>query len=164
MACNCIKDIEGRMKMAYGETALVNKCIANDGTVRLLVDVLYHKRKCNGGYEKEWTEVAITPTYCPFCGKPYKPEKIKSYIMGIKITTGNEITIVRPRNGKIFELEELQAVVGGYIEGVRLKDGRTMYVNEEGVIRNLPINGAATFAAQQLIVGDVIIIERNEIE
>ena len=84
--------------------------------------------------------------------------------MGIKITTKNEITAVSPANGHDFKLEELQAVVGGNIETVYLKDGRMMIVNEEGIIRNLPFNGAATFAAQQPIVGDVIIIERDEIE
>lgn len=51
---------------------------------------------------------------------------------------------VKPKNGKYFTLEELQTIVGGYIECVYLKDNMTMVVNEEGKLKGLPCNGLAT--------------------
>ena len=72
MACNCIKDIEEKLKAQYGETACVNKGYMSDGTIRALVEGLYHKAKRNGGHEQKWTEVSLLATYCPFCGKPYE--------------------------------------------------------------------------------------------
>ena len=39
---------------------------------------------------------------------------------------------VQPANGSDFTLEEMQAIVGGYIELVELDGNTTMVVNEEG--------------------------------
>ena len=55
-------------------------------------------------------------------------------------------------------LEECQAAVGGLIEAVYLPDGRLMYVNEEGLLKGLPVNEMASDIAGRYIVGDVIII------
>ena len=41
-------------------------------------------------------------------------------------------------------LEELQEVVGGYVELIRLPSGNQLWVNEEGMLLNLPENHAAT--------------------
>lgn len=43
---------------------------------------------------------------------------------------------------KPLPLEELQKLVGGYIEFAPLNNGHTICVNEEGIIKNLPINFA----------------------
>ena len=75
MACNCIKDIEEKLKAQYGETACVNKGYMCDGTIRAAVEGLYHKTKRNGDHEQKWTEVGLLATYCPFCGKPYEEKK-----------------------------------------------------------------------------------------
>ena len=72
MACDCIKNIEEKLKSQYGETACVNKGYMSDGTVRVVAEGLYHKAKRNGGHEQKWTEVSLLATYCPFCGKPYE--------------------------------------------------------------------------------------------
>ena len=40
------------------------------------------------------------------------------------------------------QLENLQELVGGWIEAVHLDDGLTLVVNEEGLIHNLPANQA----------------------
>lgn len=78
---------------------------------------------------------------------------------------------VGPHNGKSFTLSFLQEVVGGYIEPVWLKDGRVMFVNEEGRLKGLPVNEMATmialtqgvhFAPNDLIVGPAIIVTREE--
>jgi hypothetical protein len=61
-------------------------------------------------------------------------------------------------------LEAMQTAVGGYIEPVRLGDGRIMYVNEEGRLVGLPANEKATQLAGQLIVGNAVILTEEESE
>lgn len=76
----------------------------------------------------------------------------------------------RPKNGEVFELDELQRIVGGYIEVVQVgvyADGcitaLEMYVNEEGKLKNLPVNNLATMlyqnirATEDVIVGTVLV-------
>ena len=41
-------------------------------------------------------------------------------------------------------LEEMQKFVGGYVQALELKNGHTMYVNEEGKLNDLPYNHMAT--------------------
>ncbi|MBV9709090.1 MAG: DUF3846 domain-containing protein [Chloroflexi bacterium] len=54
---------------------------------------------------------------------------------------------VQPRNGRNFQLDELQAVVQGYIELVHLPDNRIMVINEQGKVEGLPRNEKATALA-----------------
>ena len=65
----------------------------------------------------------------------------------------------------VASLEDMQAAVGGYIEGVQLKDG-FMYCNEEGKLTGLPANRIATQLAQTLpydiIVGSVIVFGNGD--
>ncbi|NYF28101.1 DUF3846 domain-containing protein [Microbacterium sp. JAI119] len=66
------------------------------------------------------------------------------------------------------QLEDYQVAVGGWIEAVDLLDfGVTIYVNEEGLLRHLPINSRASFlwwyhvpeARQKaMLVGDAVLI------
>lgn len=57
------------------------------------------------------------------------------------------------------ELETLQGIVGGYIEAVGPADGRwTAYVDEEGLLKGLPLNRRATVMARQLGAGDVLLV------
>lgn len=77
--------------------------------------------------------------------------------MGKFIKTSGEITEVSPANGKEFSVEELQGFVGGYFEFVRVIGGLTMACNEEGLLRNLPLNNWASNIARRPIVGDVVI-------
>ena len=75
-----------------------------------------------------------------------------------------------PNNGSTFELEELQEVVGGYIEIVRLNDGRIIIVNEDGLSLNLPVNIEATnilrrdHSTTEYIVGNAIVCDADMIE
>lgn len=56
-------------------------------------------------------------------------------------------------------LEALQEAVGGYIETVTLVPDRVvMIVNEEGLIRSLPCNLAASIVAGFGIVGTTIVV------
>ena len=76
----------------------------------------------------------------------------------------------RPINGKTFTLKELQDAVGGYIEVIRLKDGRLMIVNEEGLLQGLPVNIEATkilrrdHSTTQYIVGNAIVCDADMVE
>lgn len=45
---------------------------------------------------------------------------------------------MQPANGSDFTLEEMQAIVGGYIELVELDGSTTMVVNEEGKLIPCP--------------------------
>jgi hypothetical protein len=84
-------------------------------------------------------------------------------------TDGTRIAVA-PSRGPAFSLAELQAVVGGYIEAVRLQDGSWMFVNEDGKRLQLPLNRSATLLAQtwgflppwDQIVGDVIVMTTLE--
>lgn len=75
-----------------------------------------------------------------------------------------------PKNGTTFELEEMQEIVGGYIEIIRLNDGRIIVVNEDGLNLNLPVNIEATnilrrdHSTTQYIVGNSIVCDSDMIE
>ena len=75
-----------------------------------------------------------------------------------------------PKNGTTFELEEMQKIVGGYIEIIRLNDGRLIIVNEEGLLHGLPVNIEATnilrrdHSTTQYIVGNAIVCDSDMFE
>lgn len=73
-------------------------------------------------------------------------------VRGLKISHDGIITIV-----PIESLDDMQAVVGGYIETVELHQA-VMCVNEEGLIMKLPVNRLASSMAGHLIVGNVLIL------
>lgn len=89
----------------------------------------------------------------------------------IRVVDGVSVsTEVTPKNGKSFELGEMNQFVGGYLEALQLFDGRVMWLNEEGKLNGLPYNHEANFIAHQLaeiapgdhIVGNVLIATRAE--
>lgn len=56
-------------------------------------------------------------------------------------------------------LEALQAAVDEYIEAVTLvQDRAVMLVNEEGLLRDLPLNPVASAVANTQIVGTAIVV------
>jgi hypothetical protein len=72
---------------------------------------------------------------------------------------------VEPKDGKIFSLKELQEIVNGYIELIPLDGGRLMVVDEEGKLKaDAQLNIEASRIANQRIVGDVIMIDKDQIE
>ena len=80
--------------------------------------------------------------------------------------TNGEVIETTPKNGKDFSLEEMQAIVGGYIEIVYLDNGQIMVVNEEGKINGLPLNENASMLVgyTDLIMGDVLVCDSNQIK
>lgn len=89
--------------------------------------------------------------------------------MGKIIKSNGEILDYTPKNKNgEFSLEELNSVVGGYIEMVRCIDGKNfMILNEDGKAMQLPINHKATelYCGNSLvdfILGDVVICNAKE--
>lgn len=77
---------------------------------------------------------------------------------------------VQPAGGTYFTLEEMQAIVGGYVEQVWLDENTTMFLNEEGKLEGLPFNIEATKVflshypeSNDFIVGDVLVCNNNQI-
>jgi hypothetical protein len=55
-------------------------------------------------------------------------------------------------------LKEAQDFVGGLVELVNLPNGDQMLVNEEGIMKELPINEPASSALDQPVLGNAIIL------
>jgi hypothetical protein len=81
-----------------------------------------------------------------------------------------EVETIEPKNGTDFQLEELQAVVGGYIECLPLYNTtEIMTCNEEGKILGLPLNRRATQIIvdngyEDCIAGDVLVCREGKIK
>lgn len=79
---------------------------------------------------------------------------------------------VTPANGKVFTLAEMQRFVGGHIEALPMRNGKIMWINEEGKLKQLPPNLLADHIAHRQtgialwdqIVGDVLIATVAETE
>ena len=89
--------------------------------------------------------------------------------MAVIIKISGEKENIEPLNGKLFSLSELQKAVGGYIQIVPINSGeytgKLMIVDEEGKWKaNAQINEEASEIANQMIVGQVMIIDKNQIE
>ena len=69
--------------------------------------------------------------------------------------------LVEPQDDESFDLEELQAIVGGYIQLVTTLDDRYMICDEDGLSKQLPVNDLASIYAGQVIVGTVLICDKN---
>ena len=72
-----------------------------------------------------------------------------------------------PRNGTKFTLAELQALVGGYIEMVRIPGDagrRVFFVDEEGMLKKLRPNVRASQIAGLLLVGNAVLCSVKEVD
>lgn len=69
--------------------------------------------------------------------------------------------VVMPANGTDFKLREVQKMIGGYVEVVYLRDGRIMLVDEEGLLKGLPLNRAASRMAGRPIVGEALVMPND---
>lgn len=90
--------------------------------------------------------------------------------MALVIKADGTKDALQPKNNKVFTLEELKSVVGGYIEIVQLTEDYLMIINEEGKLLDLPINVVATRVyrasrnTDDFIVGNVLICSNKEID
>jgi hypothetical protein len=82
---------------------------------------------------------------------------------------GSVKDVTPKKKGECFTLEELKSFVGGWIETIFVSPTQVMVINEEGKLKNLPFNLAATeifrLAFQptdDFIVGDALLCELNK--
>ena len=86
------------------------------------------------------------------------------------IYTDKEAEDYTPKNGKTFALTEMQEIVGGYIEPIRLNEGRMIIVDEDGKSKNKAVNIPATNILRRdhfttdYIVGTAIVCDADMIE
>ena len=76
---------------------------------------------------------------------------------------------VVPSNGSDFQLDELQAMVGGYIEIVSAGKGKIMVIDNEGKLKGKPVNDAATMIFMQagyydIIAGDALVCDSEMVK
>ena len=97
-----------------------------------------------------------------------KPKDTFPMLLKVDGTTSR----VMPASGKQFTAEELQKLVGGYIEIVRLNylKYRWMILDEDGKSKNPNVNGTATRILHasgghpsDFVVGDVVLIPHGYI-
>lgn len=100
-------------------------------------------------------------------------QKLIDMVKGIEPEKMPEAPYILHIDGKTepienLELETLQKAVGGYIEMVPARNGQTIVLDEEGKLKNKPINLYATrmFINGQSdpIVGDVVIANEGQIK
>ena len=59
MSCNCLKQINERVKEQTGD-------------IEASIPYTYRKKKRDGGFHAKETEGTIVPSFCPWCGVKYK--------------------------------------------------------------------------------------------
>ena len=86
------------------------------------------------------------------------------------IYTDKEAEDYTPKNGKTFALTEMQEIIGGYIEPIRLNDGRVIIVDEDGKSKDKAVNIPATNILRRdhfttdYIVGTAIVCDADMID
>lgn len=66
--------------------------------------------------------------------------------------------------GEFFTLAELQAAVGGYVEIIGLPNKRVMVIDEEGLPKQLGVNLSASRMYGAMIVGKVLVTNKELIK
>ncbi len=86
--------------------------------------------------------------------------------MGTLITAEGEEKVVTPEHGEVFTLEELQTLVGGFIEVVPqwVHPDKVYLCDEEGLLKSKEINFSVTEVIDYPVVGDILIISHEEWE
>ena len=86
------------------------------------------------------------------------------------IYTDKEAEDYTPKNGKTFALTEMQEIIGGYIEPIRLNDGRMIIVDEDGKSKDKAVNIPATNILRRdhfttdYIVGTAIVCDSDMVD
>jgi len=86
------------------------------------------------------------------------------------IKSNGETKTVEPKNGTDFKLEELQAIVGGYIQIAYLRDDEIMVMDDEGKLKEKDLNLQASLRYRRdvnpydSVVGDVLICKTEQVK
>jgi hypothetical protein len=88
---------------------------------------------------------------------------LKTMITGTFISPEGKVEEIE----KDWKLEDIQEIIGGYIDGLYLGDDFVMYVDEEGLMKNLPVNPIASLVyltssnVEEYLVGNAIIFKKG---
>ena len=86
------------------------------------------------------------------------------------IYTDKEAEDYTPKNGKTFALTEMQEIIGGYVEPIRLNDGRMIIVDEDGKSKGKAVNIPTTNILRRdhyttdYIVGTAIVCDADMLD
>ncbi|ROT06845.1 DUF3846 domain-containing protein [Muribaculaceae bacterium Isolate-037 (Harlan)] len=85
--------------------------------------------------------------------------------MATLITPDGTLKVVHPKAGigKKFTLKEMQSIVEGYVEYVRLQNGGIAVVNEDGKLIGLQCNPRASLTTGYQLVGNVLLCDVSEL-
>jgi Domain of unknown function (DUF3846) len=85
--------------------------------------------------------------------------------MAMLFQTNGLVRMIEPANGVHWTLEELQGIVGGYIEVVSTIDGRFMVINEHGKVLdppldlNIPATRLYIHGRRDVILGPAVVVD-----
>lgn len=77
------------------------------------------------------------------------------------LRTDGTFKYYQPKNKKSLTAEEIQEVIHGFFELVTTPQGNFLVVDEDGLLKKLPVNALATDIAGQQIVGDALYCDRK---
>ena len=84
--------------------------------------------------------------------------------------SSDEVERVAPKNGKEYKLEELQEIVGEWIQICEGNDGNILVIDEEGKLKGKDINERATqwyrthVYCNDYIVGDALLCKKERVK
>ena len=96
---------------------------------------------------------------CPGCyGKKEKEDEVvrQKSTEAFLYRENGSIDIVRPSNGKDFELGELQKLIGGMVELKPYMKRWWAVFDEEGTLKRLPLNEGASMRVGYQLYGPVL--------
>ena len=82
--------------------------------------------------------------------------------MATLLATDGSTSTHYPENPPEWTLEELQAFVDGYIEELHGPGGVLGFCNEEGRLREMPVNAQASRTFGRAVVGPVLVLGDDE--
>ena len=119
------------------------------------------KYTCTCGYGSDWDGIeGMQMIQGEHLREVKKGENIK--IMATIIKVDGRVESIELVKGNA-QLDQLQEIVSGFVEQLRLDYGDEMYMNEDGQRLKLKFNKLASEIAKREVVGDVLIAYPGEV-
>lgn len=117
------------------------------------------------GYGNNPEPIKSKGVCCDSCNEKFViPSRLFALGRAAVLLTENEMQYITPKNGT-FTLEELQEMVGGFIEfAPSTNEDLRVIVNEEGLIKKLYKNKIATQFLRKTYYGNVVICPKELLE
>ena len=88
--------------------------------------------------------------------------------MATLMRVGEKPKTIEPKNGSDFQLEEVWDLIGGYVQVISLYADYIMLVDEDGLLKQLPLNSEATAWVERhcdyphMIVGTALVCKSEQ--